>query len=196
MASARELIDRLHNNGLSYSEIGRRIGRDSSLVSQIARGKKPGTNLVGGLESIAGGASKATPPRRITASGAPAKVRKGVTTIPGTENISVKTKRGNKTILKGLDQVSGKEKFAKWNVRFTRIKTISDRVIPGGVVPGRLPRGWDTNTLRDRINNPQQGDNWRAGDARGALAAIALDQNRSSITSAGAIVDVHIFTTD
>lgn len=195
-ARARELVNDLRMQGLSYKEIGRRVGRDSSLISQIAHGKPKGASLVDALQKVERGEKSVDVARRTTKAGTQAKVRKGVGTIPGTDNISVKTKKGNKTIIKGLGQVSGKDKFAKWNVRFSRIKTISDRIVAGGVVPGRLPAGWTTDTLRERIANPQAGDGWKAGDARAALALIALEQQRAKITSVGAIQDVHVFTMD
>jgi hypothetical protein len=52
MASAQETIKKLKADGMSYSEIGRKLGRDSSLISQIARGKKKGANLEGALDAI------------------------------------------------------------------------------------------------------------------------------------------------
>lgn len=78
MASeAKSLIDFLHGvQGLSYSAIGRALNRDSSLISQIAKGKKPGKNLVGGLEKLSKGEKRpAEPERRKTAKGEVAKVR-------------------------------------------------------------------------------------------------------------------------
>lgn len=77
MANAQSLINKLKAGGLSYSEIGRRVGRDSSLISQIARGKKPGKNLEGALDAIAEKrAMVPTPERRKTKAGSFAQVRK------------------------------------------------------------------------------------------------------------------------
>ena len=76
-ANAKDLINKLKASGKSYAEIGRALGRDSSLISQIARGKKPGANLVGSLQEFSGGKSKPTsPPRRTKKSGGLAAVRK------------------------------------------------------------------------------------------------------------------------
>lgn len=77
MANAKDTINKLKAGGMSYSEIGRKLGRDSSLISQIARGKKKGGNLESSLEDLA--EKRATvrePARRVAKSGEPAKVRR------------------------------------------------------------------------------------------------------------------------
>ena len=56
-------------------QIGRAVGRDSSLISQISRGKKPGKNLAAALDNLASGRKVRTPSRRKKASGAAAAVR-------------------------------------------------------------------------------------------------------------------------
>lgn len=58
VSESGEAIARLLAAGLSGQDIGRAIGRDRSLVSQVARGVKPGTNLrdaLGALERQVGG---------------------------------------------------------------------------------------------------------------------------------------------
>jgi hypothetical protein len=195
-ARAQEIVNDLHMGGMSYSEIGRRLGgRDSSLISQIARKGNKGASFVDALTKVQGGAPFVNVPRKTTKAGTEARVRKGVGSRPG-DNIIVKTKGGNKTILNGLGQVAGKGKFAKWNVGFNWVKTISDRKVKNTGLVGKLPKGWTTNDLMNRIANPQAGDNWNAGDARGALASIALQQNSSSITAAGAANEVTVWTMD
>lgn len=49
MDSSRDVILRLKAAGLSGEQIGQAIGRDRSLISQIARGIKPGRNLTDSL---------------------------------------------------------------------------------------------------------------------------------------------------
>ena len=88
--SSREDIAALHARGWTDSAIGRAVGRDSSLIHQIAVGKKPGNNLAPALDALkAGGApgpktARQAPavagplpeaPRRVRASGQPARVR-------------------------------------------------------------------------------------------------------------------------
>lgn len=75
MSRAQELILDLKAKGYSYARIGRELDRDSSLISQIARGKKPGSNLVSSLESV-GKSEVKKPERRVTKSGEVAKVRR------------------------------------------------------------------------------------------------------------------------
>jgi hypothetical protein len=94
MATSQELVAALIERGLSQRAIGQAIGRDSSLISQVARGAKPGRNLAPALEALQAQvsgltpqAAKATarpgavakPARRTTKAGALAKVRRPTT---------------------------------------------------------------------------------------------------------------------
>jgi len=195
-AAAQALVNQLRGQGLSYAEIGRRVGRDSSLISQIARKGNKGASLVGALTQIQGGAKSVNVARRQTKTGQVANTRRGVKSIPGTSNIRVQTKRGNKTLLNGLDSVKGQGKYVKWRVAVTWLKTISDRIYKNTGIDGHLPAGWTSDTLARRIASPQAGDNWKAGDTRAALKEIALSQNQGKLTSAGAVQGVTLYTTD
>ena len=82
-ATSRELIEMLTGQGLSKRAIGRAIGRDSSLISQVSKGSKPGANLQGSLDELrrrleAGQRVQPVtePARRTKASGAVARVRR------------------------------------------------------------------------------------------------------------------------
>jgi len=77
MATAKELIDRLVKSGITKAEIARRVGRDSSLISQVEKGKKPGSNLVEPLQAIVEKRAVPKPVARLTKAGKPAKVRRG-----------------------------------------------------------------------------------------------------------------------
>lgn len=75
---AQKAIDKLVKKGFSQAEIARRVGRDSSLISQAAKGKKPVENLLPALKAL--GSKKTAkavqpPARRTTRAGAPVKVR-------------------------------------------------------------------------------------------------------------------------
>lgn len=76
MASAKELINSLVSRGTKKSEIARKLGINSSTLSQIANDKKPGTNLVPALQSLNAGREAGDIERRKTKAGTPAKVRK------------------------------------------------------------------------------------------------------------------------
>lgn len=86
--SAQKQIERLIEKGMSRAGIARAVGRDSSLISQIERGKKPGKNLEPALRELnrlnakarekAGEGKrelKEKPERRVTKEGKPVKVR-------------------------------------------------------------------------------------------------------------------------
>lgn len=77
MASAKELIGKLVASGLSKAEISRRVGRNSSLISQVEKGKKPGSNLVEPLQAILEKRAVPKPVARLTKAGKPARVRRG-----------------------------------------------------------------------------------------------------------------------
>ena len=88
--SSREDITALHALGWTNAAIGRAVGRDSSLIHQIATGKKPGANLAPTLDALRASGltgpktARQVPnvrlpeaPRRTRASGQPARVREG-----------------------------------------------------------------------------------------------------------------------
>lgn len=76
MSTSKDLILELQTQGFSNAEIGRRLGRDSSLIGQIANGRKPGNNLNQALTELATRGEVKTPPfRRTSSDGTLAKVR-------------------------------------------------------------------------------------------------------------------------
>lgn len=74
--SAQDLVRDLLAAGWSQRRIAQTLGRDSAVISQIARGQKPYRNLVGALQQLADSGQVTTPPpRRRTTSGRVANVR-------------------------------------------------------------------------------------------------------------------------
>lgn len=75
-SEAKALIGSLLSQGYKKAEIARKLGIDSSTITQIEKGKKPGRNLVEPLRAIAE-KRESIPQREIrkTKLGAPAKVR-------------------------------------------------------------------------------------------------------------------------
>lgn len=76
MASSKQLIERLLSKGLTKADIARAVKRDSSLISQIEKGKKPGANLQGALQNLLEGKAAGNVERRTTKAGKVASVRK------------------------------------------------------------------------------------------------------------------------
>lgn len=79
----QELVQELMGRGLSQAAIGRAVQRDSSLISQVAKGRKPGSNLRESLVELrdkldAGveAPTVAAPARRTRATGEAAKTRR------------------------------------------------------------------------------------------------------------------------
>lgn len=92
-----EIIRRLVESGQNYERIGQALGRNRSLVRQVAIGSKPGANLRESLEQLerrlAGQAVEVTPPKpRTTSRGTLARVRKP-TTVRGRSWASSTVKR-------------------------------------------------------------------------------------------------------
>ena len=68
-------IAKLKKKGWTEARIAKAVGRDSSLISQISRGNKPGNNLRESLSKLASGKPVPVPSRRTTKSGSKARVR-------------------------------------------------------------------------------------------------------------------------
>lgn len=68
--SAKDYIDVLISRGMNQAEIAHEMQRDSSLISQVRRGKKPGSNMVASLKELVDtGSVSQRPPRRKTSQG-------------------------------------------------------------------------------------------------------------------------------
>ncbi len=109
--ASRELIEELRSQGYSYSAIGKAIDRDASLVSQIAKGKKPGRNLEASLSGLLKSGLVETPaPRRTTKAGELARVRRGSPEKAKTKNAipGILDKKG-RIIHAELDSLSAKD---------------------------------------------------------------------------------------
>lgn len=76
MSAARDLIRQLEAGGMTQREIARRISRGPSYVSKVATGRKPGGGLEASLRALQRGAGSSHAPRRRTAAGTPAAVRR------------------------------------------------------------------------------------------------------------------------
>lgn len=86
-AATAAAIRALQAAGVSIPDMARAVGRDPSFLRQVASGKKVGASLLGPLQQLRStGRVLAPPPRRTTASGAPALVRAprsaGVSSVP------------------------------------------------------------------------------------------------------------------
>lgn len=124
MSASQDIIVRLHAEGMSYKAIGELIGRNDSLVGQIARGLKPGNNLTASLEAVernrhGGNVAVPAPERRKNAKGQEAQVRrptgKGRTVVvrsPGT------IKKGAKSVHNRLVRAAADGQMTAWTVVF------------------------------------------------------------------------------
>ena len=73
---ARQLLQNLLAQGWTKTETARRLGRSRRLLDFVLAGQKPGTNLRQGLYELGQHGDIRTPPtRRLTSTGAPARVR-------------------------------------------------------------------------------------------------------------------------
>jgi transcriptional regulator len=113
--SSSESIAKLRASGQSFASIGRALGRDSSLISQIARGKKPGANLSKALNALASGKKIKAPERRKTKSGQTVKVRTKRRLPSGGIKVKPKTIDGLIDALKFVSSHNGSIRiYAQW----------------------------------------------------------------------------------
>jgi hypothetical protein len=61
---AGDLLQHLYQQGMSNAQISHALsGYDVAILGRVARGERPGTNLVGPLRGLLGGASRGTVPK-------------------------------------------------------------------------------------------------------------------------------------
>ena len=129
MASeAQQAISELHARGWTDTAIGRQVGRDSSLIHQVAVGKKPGTTLAAPLQALAASglpgpkSGKALPNIALPAAGV--RTRKG----GGAARVRAGSERGQKKLNSGHIQVKMASKAAAVEAAETAAK------MPGATV--------------------------------------------------------------
>ncbi len=205
MTETAALVLELHMRGWNDAQIGRALGINGSLVRQSynpSKGgrQKPLTKYQPALRELRnkrpGEKASSLPQRRKTKSGGTAAVRKGVksvTTKSGSERLHARGKNARASNKRVISGASGKGSGLRWDIKFNRLRTKSDKVVENGWMSGHLPSGWTADTLQERINNPQEGDNWKAGDVNGALTALAMEQNAGSIVSATGRAEISIY---
>lgn len=137
MTSA-ELIAELLASGETYASIGRAIGRDKSLIRQVARGTKPGRNLTDALAAVTRREHVPEPPRRRTRTGEPARVRQPRSTPASTpqrrtggEPVSRSRIAGRTNLPPGGRMAAGA--FGDWNGVAWRLAGWSDQDYGHGI---------------------------------------------------------------
>ncbi|EFH79543.1 hypothetical protein [Ktedonobacter racemifer] len=206
------LISSLMGKGYSMKDIAALTGRTPRYIgfardseTKIGRGGKEthgkGQNLIPALRQLdeKGKLSPAEMPgRRTTKSGAVAKVRKGTTvttTRRGVQHTRTTVKKGPATIRRALQDAAKNNKRVRWDVNFKKGKTTSDPNKRNMWASGAPYGGMSAQDLLNRIDNPQSGDNWRAGDVNGALASLAIQQSPGVVSATGP-QEYNLFTTD
>jgi hypothetical protein len=203
------LIHELNEKGYTNTKIASLFGLDPSFIRQaskseekIGRGGKiskgKGQNLIPALKQLVGGGKispSILPERRKTKSGQAAKVRKSrvvTKTVGGKERTITTVKNGPATLRKSITDAAKKGQHVKWTIGGT-IRTKSKQV-KQGYVTDSTPGGWTGKALLDRIDNPQSGDGWRAGDVIGALKEISIASQGGAVTSITKITGVTLWT--
>jgi predicted transcriptional regulator len=220
---ARGIINELIAGGMSQNSIAKYLGRDSSLVSQIRKGKPKGASFVSALKNlqaetatqgtsetirdIRAGETAATLERRKGKGGEEAKVRRGihkVTTKSGSEHYHCTSRCGDKTLLKTVDKASKNgSRNIRWSITFKEVRDKSDKVMKNHKLYGQMPEGWSIDDFYDQLVSPDEYAGWDEPDAktgtpdvRGMLTALVLDQNSEFISSATGAYEYHIYGAD
>lgn len=184
---AQQLVQQLHGRGLSYSEIGRLVGRDSSYISQIGRKGNKGASLVPSLKQIEQGELDIKQPeRRTTKAGTAAKVRgKPETNVMG--EVRYQTKKGAKTMEAVLrDAAKNPRLKVGIGIKFSKVKTISDRTLKNSWVVSPGSQHVPAQQILDRASE-------MGGDVLAAMRSILLEQTASRVTSASGPQEYKIF---
>lgn len=191
-----DFINALHAMGYTNAAIGRAIGRDSSYIAQVAKGKKPGTTIQSSLESLIKGnvppppprgATIAPAPRKTTKTGAVARVRQRATEINGGRVLDAG--RGAKTIQRELARAARAGKQVNFTVRVAKVKKYKEAIeVPHAEVELFSHGGYNAQAILDRIAG-------NGGDVLGTI--LDYVNHASGIESASGIEDVVIrsFTT-
>ena len=173
MPTSQASILQLREQGFTNTQIGRLVGRDSSLIKQISEGKKPGANLSEALAGFVGKPATEAKPvdvaRRLSKSGGPAKVRAGVhEAIPGrADRIQINTEQGRKS---QVNQIQRVPKDAKVFLTVT-VKKI--RYVPDFTSDG-TPLGED-GTLKNKEVDLFANGGWSAGNLLQRIEAAGGD---------------------
>lgn len=141
--SARTSILALRQRGMSDAAIGRAIGRDSSLIGQIARGKKPGANLAGALNTLDRGGKVTAPERRKNKAGREAAYRGSHT---GEVKLSAKALR------RALVSADGRGQNVSFTVDWGQLKSLRQA---SGTSELALVSGSGAMELFSRGDNPK-----------------------------------------
>lgn len=126
MSLARDLVLDMMSQGHSQAEIGRLLGRDSSMISQIASGKRGenyGSSMTGYLRELAGKLTEAVdaapgqpleviqPPRRLDSRGRTARTRSKITHGGPHSGVSAvkkqATRNGAKSLAPKIESAAG-----------------------------------------------------------------------------------------
>lgn len=203
------LIQSLYAKGYTNQQLAVLTGRSARYITQardsevkvgksgkVSSGK--GQNLVPILKQLNEKGKvlpSAIPERRKTKSGQVARVRKGVTTTTttkGKERTITTVKKGPATLRRSIQEAAKKGESVKWSIG-GRVKTKSDKKGHKGNVTDSTPGGWNAQALLNRIDNPQMGDNWKAGDINAALSEIAVRSQHGSVTSISGITGITLW---
>lgn len=191
MSGSQDFVLALRGLGLTDSQIGRAIGRDSSLVFQIGAGRKPGRNLesaLGGLHqavTTTGELATVEPPRRLTRTGHQARVRRA-TTIRGRtwETASIKrqaSRSGGRGLRAAFDDAVRRDDQLAVTISFDSGVTVTGtsgegrRGGRGRRERDRTGRGGTVTFKLDAADLLSRADVMFGGNLSDAIAAEALD---------------------
>ena len=185
MPNSQESILQLRGRGFTDTQIGKLVGRDSSLIKQIREGRKPGANLSEALSGLASSGGEVGPvevARRRSKAGTTARVRTGVhEAIPGrADRVQIDTQVGRKAQLNELRRAPSSAKVfltvtvkkIRYSPDFTSDGTpASDGSMRNHEVDLFANGGWSVGNLLQRIDA-------EGGDGK-AFNAVILDQVNS-----------------
>lgn len=188
--SSAQIIAGMRERGWSLGQMGRVLGRDSSLLSQVARGGKPGANLQRELAQLASRTSRVkdragyakahekalAPARRKRAGGEEAAVRKGAVRLPE-KNFTVRGGKIGVTLERRLKKAAKQGKLVSFKVRYRYIETYArDPEALAADEPYEMDfaeHGWGAQEILDFLDKEHFSD-----DPQGAFEALTSQNTR------------------
>lgn len=127
-SASTRILEALHRGGMTDQQIGKALGRNSSLIRQVRLGKKPGRNLENALRQLQSRRQITPPPRRTTRAGEQARVRAGRRVTPSGRFIHTYYQHNAKSFLRKIQTLAKRHRYVELHVLFGRIKHYKDKV--------------------------------------------------------------------
>lgn len=155
---AQEIIFQLHAEGFNNAKIARAIGRDSSIVSQIAKGKKTGSHYVDALQEMLGGRDVPSVPRRTDKHGQIASVRTQNTIRDKTGSIDSATSSNVNVLKVTIEKLAQQNAQISLVIAFAQFQKYGQKVPTAQSVSLYAKGGYNANYIASALQHQNFND--------------------------------------